>query len=102
MFEITDNAKNEIRTYFSENDPAPVRVFVANGCGGPTLALGVDEQREGDEVIAVDELTIVVNSELLADAKPLKVDFTEQGFSVSSSLAFEEQRSGGCGSCCGC
>jgi Fe-S cluster assembly iron-binding protein IscA len=106
MFEITESAKNEIRTYFKDNDAAPVRVFIANGCGGQTLALGLDENREGDEVVAVDELTFVINGELLKEAQPLTVDFTEQGFTVSSAMAFESAASGGCGSggcgSCGC
>ena len=102
MFEITDTAKDEIRTYFTQNDPAPVRVFIANGCGGPMLALGLDEEREGDQVIAVEELTFVIDTELLEKAKPVVVDFAEQGFSLTSSLVFEDRGTGGCGSCCGC
>jgi Fe-S cluster assembly iron-binding protein IscA len=104
MFEITESAKNEIRAYFKENETAPVRVFIANGCGGQMLALGLDENREGDEVIAVDELSFVINGELLKEAQPLTVDFTEHGFTVSSAMAFETAESGGCGSggCGGC
>jgi hypothetical protein len=61
--------------------------------------LALDESKETDEVFTKEGLTFVVDKGFFADAKPIKVDFSPMGFTVSSSIKL--QKGGGCGGCGG-
>jgi Fe-S cluster assembly iron-binding protein IscA len=54
------------------------------------LALVLDEQRDGDEVIENDGLTFLVESALWMTAQPLRIDFTQAQqdaeYTVTSSI----------------
>ena len=58
--------------------------------------MALDEPRESDEVFDIDGFQYVVDKDFLEKAKPIKVDFLEIGFKLTSSLVFEQ---GGCTSC---
>ena len=101
MVELTDSARKELDNYFTENEKAPVRVFLhPGGCSGPALALALDEPTDNDEVFDLDGLTVVVEKQLHASAEPIVIDMTEMGFTISSSLKMPEG-GGGCSSCGG-
>lgn len=102
MLELTDSARQELVTYFSDKDKTPIRVYLSpGGCGGPRLALALDEKKDGDEVLALEDgLTFLVAKDLLEAAKPITVDATYAGFAVTSSLQFAG--GGGCGCTSGC
>ncbi|MCK9229087.1 MAG: hypothetical protein M0Q23_09590 [Syntrophales bacterium] len=61
--------------------------------------MALDEPRETDNVYTKDELTFVMETGLLEDAKPVTIDFIEtewgSGYNISSSLS----GAAGCGSC---
>lgn len=101
MFQITEKAEEKIRDFFKDRmDNLVIRVFLTEGpCNGPMLSLGLSEPREGDEVIEKDGITYLIDKELLADAKPITVDFEEgilrAGFSIRSGLELD-------GAECGC
>ena len=61
--------------------------------------MALDEPNEQDQVFEFDGLTYLVESALLNQARPIKVDFVEEehcsGFSITSMLA----RPDSCGSC---
>ena len=57
--------------------------------------MALDEPQENDEVYDIGSFKYVVDKELLEKAKPIKIDFMGNGFSITSSMVFE----GGCGSC---
>lgn len=104
MITVTESAKAQINTHFAENEAAPLRIFIAYGCGGPKLGIGLDEKREGDAVMDLDGVTFVINEELMSAAENVTVDFTDQGFIVDSSLELELETEdvGECGPCGGC
>ncbi len=106
MVELTDNARKELDNYFTENEKAPIRVFLhPGGCSGPALALALDEPTDNDEVFDLDGLTIVVEKQLHASADPITIDMSEMGFSISSSLQLPQAGAGGwpsCGGGCSC
>lgn len=103
MFTVTEAAQKEIARYFENRTPAPVRVFLnSGGCGGPQLAMAIDEKLEGDTLYTVAGMEYVVDTAFLNQAQPLVVDFKEVGFKISSSLKLQSACSscGTHGSCC--
>ena len=98
MLEVTDAAQQKISEFFQDKKVRPIRLFLNNmGCGGPALALGLDEIVEDDEVFDVNGFQIVANKELLAEAQPVNIDFKGRGFEISSSI-----RPAPVGGCAGC
>lgn len=106
MFTLTEAAKKQLDSYFSDKPKASIRIYLSEGgCAGPRLALAMDEKNEADDSFDVSGYTFLVESTLMARAKPLTVDLSYMGFQVLSSL---ELPRGGCssgscstGSCCG-
>lgn len=61
------------------------------------MAMALDEPKENDEVKTVDGFTYVIDKEFLQKAQPVKVDFIDYGFRLTSSIKFDSACSG-CGS----
>lgn len=57
--------------------------------------MALDESKDTDEKFEIDNFIYIVDKEFLAQAQPIKVDFLEVGFKVTSSLKLESA----CGSC---
>lgn len=101
MLTVTDNAAAVIKDFLKDKKTdASIRVFLNNGCSGPSLGMALDETRnETDEVIQTSTTTFVIERDLLNKVKPISIDFitTPQGagFKLTSSLP----EGGGCGSC---
>lgn len=64
--------------------------------------MALDESKEGDKLFEIDGHSFVINKELLAEAAPVLVDFTEMGFKVDTSMEFDESGCGGCSSAGSC
>lgn len=60
--------------------------------------MALDEPKETDTVHNIENLTFIMDSAFLEKAKPVKVDFNQFGFAISSSI---ELGGGGCGGCGG-
>ena len=106
MFEVTETAQTQIDEYFKGKkveEVKPIRIFLTQGCGGAQLAMALDEESPGDKVFKVAGVDYLVNRDLLKEAQPIRVDYGEMGFSLTSAL---KQEGGGCsgcgstGSCC--
>ena len=57
--------------------------------------MALDEPRETDEVLDIDGFQYIIDKDFLEKAKPIKVDFLEIGFKLTSNLVSEQ----GCTSC---
>lgn len=57
--------------------------------------MALDEAKDTDTVYEVDGFKYVVDTEFLKEAAPVKVDYLDVGFKVTSSIKFESA----CGSC---
>ncbi|MFO7560989.1 MAG: hypothetical protein R6X10_19335 [Desulfobacterales bacterium] len=57
--------------------------------------MALDESKDTDEVYTIDGFQYVVDKEFVKKATPIKVDFKDIGFSISSSI----ELSSGCGGC---
>ena len=61
--------------------------------------MALDESKETDETFEIDGYTYVVDKDFLEQAKPIKIDFLEIGFKLTSSLVFDQGGQGCAGSC---
>lgn len=96
MIQVTPSAQEQVKNYFGDNEVQPVRIFLnSGGCGGPALAMALDEIKDGDAVFTHEGIEFIMDKTLLAQASPVTVDFSGMGFRLASSL----ELSGGCGSC---
>jgi Fe-S cluster assembly iron-binding protein IscA len=99
MFEVTEAAQQKITEFFEDKEVRPIRLFLNSmGCGGPSLALGLDEPTETDEVIDVNGFQFVADKDLLAEAQPVTIDFKDVGFEITSSIKLAPA-AGGCSGC---
>lgn len=60
--------------------------------------MALDEPNDNDKVYDIDGFKYIVNKDFLEKAQPIKVDFQEIGFKLTSSLVFEPS-AGACGGC---
>ncbi|MBU1171486.1 MAG: IscA/HesB family protein [Proteobacteria bacterium] len=96
MFNVSEKAQEQIKIYFKGKELMPVRVFLhKGGCGGPQIAMALDEKKESDTIFTIEDIEYLVDSEFLKEAQPIGVDFIESGFKVTSRL----ELSSGCSSC---
>jgi Fe-S cluster assembly iron-binding protein IscA len=96
MVEVTASATSQIAEYFKDKEIVPIRIFInEGGCGGPSLAMALDEQKSTDDVFEIDGFTYVVDKQFFEKAKPIKVDFLMNGFKLDCAIQF----SSGCSSC---
>jgi iron-sulfur cluster assembly protein len=95
MLTVTEIAQKQIAEFFEENALRPVRIFLSNGCGGPQIAMGLDDARSEDAVFEFAGVQFLVDKAFLAQARPIEIDFEAHGFKVSTALDLHA----GCGSC---
>ena len=103
MIEVTASATQQIAEYFKGKEIAPIRIFLNEGCcGGPSLAMAIDERKSTDAAFEIDGFTYIVNQDFMEKVKPIKVDFLANGFAVDCAVAFSSGCSscGSAGSCC--
>ncbi len=97
MLTITKAAQNEVNKFFEQHNKGAIRIFLhEGGCGGPQLAMGVDEKKKDDQSFAIGGVEYLIETKLLKDAQPLEIDFAQAGFKITSNLAL------GGGGCSGC
>ena len=63
--------------------------------------MALDEPKDTDDVYDIDGFTYVVDKEFIKVAQPVKVDFIDYGFRLTSSIKFDSACSG-CGSDSSC
>lgn len=109
MIEITSMAGEKLTAYISQNNiQSPVRIYAANGCSGPSLALALDERKKNDFAYEHDNFTLVIDPSVTRLCGKVTIDYVEQtsgcgcggnsGFSLSSEKPLNT--GGGCGSSC--
>ncbi|WP_321492528.1 IscA/HesB family protein [uncultured Desulfobacter sp.] len=102
MINVTKPAQEQVKLYFEGKEIVPIRIFINSaGCGGPSLAMALDEKKETDAVFSFDGVDYVMDKALLEEASPVDIDFEGMGFNIVSSLQPPEGCTGcGSGSCC--
>ena len=95
--DITSTAKTELQKIISsKKTEKPLRIYITSyGWGGPSFGLALDESKDGDEKIKVDEFNFVIESELSNNYGKFTVDYSDnwlrRGFNVTPDRA-----GGGC------
>jgi hypothetical protein len=59
--------------------------------------MALDEPKDADNVYDIDGFKYVVNKDFMEKAKPIKVDYIDIGFKVTSELKTEAEA--GCSGC---
>jgi Fe-S cluster assembly iron-binding protein IscA len=96
MLEVTKSATDKIAELLKDKEVTAIRIFLnAGGCGGPGVAMALDEPKDTDNVFDIDGFQFIVDKEFMKDAEPIKVDFSEFGFQFDCAIEFEE----GCTGC---
>lgn len=110
MIAIKPLATEKLAAYLMENSiDSPVRITVANGCGGLSLGLALDERKAGDHVLEEGGFTLLLAGDLADECGRVTVDFVEStsgcscggggGFSLSSENPLPGSGDGCGGSC---
>lgn len=94
MIEITPSVTEQLDNYFQDKEKAPIRVYLAAGCGGESLSLALDTELETDLTKEIDGYTFLVDKELSQQAGAIKMDMTPEGFAITSEV---QVGGGGCG-----
>lgn len=110
MIEITDLAAEKLAAYITQNNiDSPIRIYAKNSCGGPSLALALDERKENDFVREDERYTLIIDQPVTEVCGKVTLDYLDQssgcgckgngGFSLSSEKPLNEVGNG-CGSSC--
>lgn len=99
MLELTDTARKELESYFSDKEKATIRIFSTAGCGGPRLALALDEPAGTDHTEENNGLTFCIDKELLGQVQGVKINLTYMGFAVDPLVPFASTGESVCASC---
>lgn len=62
------------------------------------MSLALDEPTQSDEVFDIDGFQIIAARDLMAQAKPVTIDYQGMGFQIRSSLNLGGGGCSGCGS----
>lgn len=93
IIDLTGAAKEELKKVIeTKQSTKPLRIYIASyGWGGPTFGIALDEQKEEDLTIEVEEFKFVLDKELSDGFSKFKVDYSDdwlkRGFSVTPSMA---------------
>lgn len=113
MLEVTAQANEKLVAYMKDNSiTSSLRIMLMQGgCSGPALGLALDEEKPLDELFQQQDLTFLIEKDLLQQCGSITVDYIESGsrsgFSIRSATPLPSSgsgcSSGGCGSGgCGC
>lgn len=105
MIEVSASASQAIKAFMQErNLDSPLRVLLQAGgcCGGPSLRLVLDEQKDGDQSHQVDGLTYLIAHDLADQSGTVKVDYVDNGWQQGFVLTSANPLAGGGGDSCGC
>lgn len=113
MLEVTAQANEKLIEYMQANNlSSSLRVApMQGGCSGPSLGLALDEEKPTDELFDRQNLTFLVEKDLLQQCGSIKVDYVDagsrSGFAITTTIPLPDTGGGcGSGSCgsggCGC
>lgn len=93
--DITMSAKTELQKVLeSKNTEKPLRIYIAAyGWGGPSFGLALDEPKDDDEQLVVDEFNFVIENGLSDNYEKFTVDYSDnwlrRGFNVTPDRSDE-------------
>ncbi len=97
MIEVTQKAGEKIRDFLNSRQSGSdaIRILLQTSPGLASLTLALDGPGENDAVITEQNISLLIDRDLLEKAKPIRIDFVEyggqSGFQLTSRL-----QAGGC------
>ena len=102
MIEVTHRAKLLFKDFFKNREIKPVRIFVKlGGCGIRSFGVGLEKKKPTDEVIKINQFTLIVDKKFLDLVKPIKIDADTISFRISGNGIQPNSGCGTCGYLCG-
>lgn len=99
MITVSKDAHKEIESFFSDKEKSPIRVYLApGGCGGPHLALALDEPGTEDATVEDEGILFCINKELLSRIGSASIGLTPMGFIIEPEIPFPNMGGGCCAS----
>lgn len=86
--DITEKAMEELaKVAKTKEEMKPLRIYVASyGWGGPTFGLALDEHKDGDAELRIEDFTFLMENTLTDNYGSFKIDYNDgwlrRGFSV--------------------
>ena len=87
--EITQLAQEELRKVLESknNFNRSLRIYIAGmGWGGPSFGIALDEQKDGDEVVKIDDFTFLLDKDMMNNFSDFNIDYSNnwlrRGFQV--------------------
>lgn len=102
MIEVTEKANQAVKKVLEERKlEGALRVFLNSGCGGTSLAMAMDEAKEGDLSLDKDGVTYIIESALDNMAGGVTIDYVDQGYSQGFTITPVNELDMGEGASCG-
>lgn len=95
MIEISLNAQKELDAFFKNQKKKPIRLYLAPGKESSRLEFILDSPIAGDDVIAVQNYTFCINTELLRKCGGIFIDVVDDAFVATPRIPFPK-RSASC------
>lgn len=79
VIDLTERAKEELTEIRKEKGTEkPLRIYVAGfGWGGPSFGIALDEQKDGDIVTEIDDMTFLVEKDFGESFSKFTVDYSD-------------------------
>ncbi len=90
--DVTQRAHDELKKILEKknSEGKSLRLYIAGfGWGGPSFGLALDEQKENDEKVTVENLEFIVDKEVTNQYNDFRIDYANdwlrKGFSISAN-----------------
>lgn len=105
VVKMSETAYTEFKQFLEENDVKTfnIRINLAGmGWGGPMFNIVLDEQKENDVVEKINDMTFIVEKDLVKDYEGFTILSNEENDGRGLSLKPLVQAEGGCSTCSSC
>jgi iron-sulfur cluster assembly protein len=101
MLEVTPEAIEKLIEYMKDNNiVSSLRIAaMQGGCSGPSLGIALDEEKSGDESFKMDDLTFLVDKEIIEQCGNITVDYHNAGNRSGFLIRSENPLPGAGGGC---
>ncbi len=102
MIEVTIEATKNMADYLKDKDMLPVRIFLKiGGCGIHSFGVVQEAAQPFDKQFEVDGISYIIESRLLKEYGPIKIDSDGFSFRISGKGIHPPIGCGTCGYGCG-
>jgi len=104
-FVMSSEAYEEFKSFLDENkiDNYNIRInFAGSGCSGPSFDISVDEPKEEDVVVKINDINFLIKPEIIDEFGIFTILSSEENDGRGLSLRPLIEPVSGCGGCSGC